>query len=107
MDGIVRERVIDDEIALAAEVADDRHVRGMPADENNGVLGVLPRGDGIFQLFVDGLLAAEQTAGRGAAPVVRGGLLRCLDRFRPAGHTGVIVGAEVQDLAPVVERGIA
>ena len=107
VDGIVRERVIDDEIALAAEVADDRHVRGMPADENNGVLGMLPRGDGIFQLFVDGLLAAEQTAGRGAAPVVRGGLLRCLDRFRAAGHTGVIVGAEIQDLAPVMERGIA
>mgnify|MGYP006978591752 FL=1 len=57
VDGIVRERVIDDEIALAAEVADDRHIRGMPADENNGVLGMLPRGDGIFQLFVDGLLA--------------------------------------------------
>lgn len=51
VDGIVRERVIDDEIALAAEVADDRHIRGMSADENNGVLGMLPRGDGIFQLL--------------------------------------------------------
>lgn len=68
VDGIVRERVIDDEIALAAEVADDRHIRGMSADENNGVLGMLPRGNGIFQLFVDGLLAAEQTAGEALHP---------------------------------------
>ena len=94
-------------IALAAEVADDRYVCGMPADENDGVLGMLPRGDGGLQLFVNGLFAAEQTAGRGAAPVMRGGLLRGPDRFRPAGHAGIVIGAEVQNFAAVVERGIA
>ena len=48
LDGVVRQRIVDDQIALAAEIAYHRYVGGVPADTDQRVLGVLPVGDFPF-----------------------------------------------------------
>ncbi len=45
-DGVVSHGVVDDKVVLAAEIAHDGDVGGVPAHQHQRVLGVFPLGNG-------------------------------------------------------------
>ena len=98
--------IVEDQVVLAAEVADEGHVGGMAADADHGVLGVLPVRDLLLQVLMDLLLAGQEAAAAGAGAVlVDGGLGGVLD-FLPAAHAHIVVAAELQDFLAVDDAGI-
>ena len=105
-DGVMVDGVVEDQVPLAAEIADDGHVGGMAADQHQGAFGVLPLGQGGLQLLVQGLFPGQQAAARGGGAIQVDGSLRGLHGLLPAGHAGIVVGAEVQDPLAVHQAGV-
>ena len=106
LDGVVRQRVVHDQVVLAAEVAHERHVGGVPADQHQRVLGVLPVGDFLLQLLVQLLFARQQAAAAGAGAVFVDRVLGGFHHLGSAAHARVVVGAEVEHLVPVHDAGV-
>ena len=98
-DAVVRQGVVQHQVAGADEVADDRLVGGMSAHEAQGRLGAQEAGDRPLQLAVQVLLAGRQAAGRDAGAVAVDGLLGGLRHRRVARHPHVIVTGEVDQFA--------
>ena len=73
-DAVVRQRVVQDQVAGAEQVADDRLVGRVAADEHDRVFGADEVGDAAFQLAVQRLLAGDQPAGRDARAVAGHGV---------------------------------
>ena len=83
-DAVVRQLVVQDQIAGAEQVADGRFVRGVAADEDDRVFDAEESAMVLFQFHVDGLLARDQPAGRHAGAVsVDGPLAAARLRRRP------------------------
>ncbi len=61
---VVDQRIMDDEILRAEQVADGRHVGGMAAHEHDAVVDAVYLGQGALQFTVNGALAGDQAARR-------------------------------------------
>ena len=106
LDGVVGQRVVNDQVAPAAEIAHHRHVGGMPAYADQRILGVLPVGDFPLQFLIQAFFACQQAAAAGAGAVpVDGGLGGLLDLLAAA-HAHIVVAAEVEYLLPGHQAGV-
>src|SRR5690606_16536013 len=98
--GVV-ERVRDDRVVLAEQRLEQPAVRVKAGSVEDGVLRAEEVRDGLLQLLVQVLGAADE-AHRGHAETVGvQRVLRGLDHRRVVGQAQVVVGAEVEHLAPV------
>ena len=79
-DAVMRQSVVQHEIAGAEQVADRCFVGRMSADEHNRILHADEVGDGPLQLAMDRFLARHQAAGRYAGA-------ETVDGVRAAGLT--------------------
>src|SRR5690606_2935039 len=103
--GVV-ERVGDDRVLLAQQRLEQPAVGIEAGGVEDRVLGAEEIGDGLLELLVQVLGAADE-AHRGHAEAVRvQRFLRRLDHRRMVGQAQVVVGAEVEHRAPVVERDL-
>ena len=106
-DAVVREAVVDDEVAGAEEVADDADVGRVAADHDDA----RPRCRGsaasaLLELAVERLLARGDAARRDRRAVALGGGCGGARDVGVAGEAEVVVRGEVQDLAAVDDGGV-
>ena len=106
-DAVVREAVVDHQVAFAEQVPDHGDVGGVAADQSDRVLGAEQLRQLELQFAVDGLLAGEQARRRaGAAPSAHRVRHR-LGHRGVARHAQVVVAGEVDHLGAVDDRGVA
>ena len=96
--GVVQ-RVGDDGVLVGEQRLEDTAVRIEAGGVEDRVLGAEVVGDGLFELLVDVLAAADETDRRHAEAALVHRVLGGLDEARVVGETQVVVGAEVQYLA--------
>ena len=60
------QRVVQNQVAGAKQMAESRFVRAMAADEDQGRVGADEFGDRAFQFLMDRLFARDEPAGRDA-----------------------------------------
>ena len=102
--GIMGQRVIDNEVALAREAADEGHIGRPSSRADNGVLRVLPSGNSLFQLPIDGFFPGEDTGAGSGSAVFLYGVYRGLHGLGIAGHAEVVIRAKIDD-GPAVDHG--
>ena len=103
-DAVVGQRIVDDQIFRADQMADRRFVGRVSADHQDRILHPDPTGNAFFQLTVDRFLARHQSAGRHAGAVFLdriGGRPR--DR-RVTGQTQIVVRRKRDQLLAVDHR---
>lgn len=98
-DRVVGQRVVHDEVPVAQQRTQERHVGGVPADKAHGVVHAQEGRQGVLQLGVQRDLSADEP-GRGHRRAVL--LDRCGDRcgdVRVTVRADVVVGDEVDHVA--------
>ncbi len=100
-DAVMRQGVVQDQIAGAEQVADRSFVGRMAADVDDGIFGADEFGNCPLQFAMHGLFARNQPAGRDAGSVTVDGVLGGLGHHRIARHADVVVAGEVDQLAAV------
>ena len=102
-DGGVVQRVGDDGVLRREKRLEDTAVGVEAGGVEDGVIGVEILGDGLFQLAVAVLRAADEADGGHAVAALVHGLFRRLNQAGAVGEAEVVVGAEVEGLAAVLE----
>mmetsp|Transcript_49423 Transcript_49423/g.122833 ORF Transcript_49423/g.122833 Transcript_49423/m.122833 type:complete len:400 (+) Transcript_49423:187-1386(+) len=92
----VVERIGEHGVLLRQDGLEETCVGVETGGEEDGVLCAVEGGDGVLELLVDVLRAADEAHARHAQPVRRERLLRDLDEPRVVGEAEVVVGAEVE-----------
>jgi len=100
-DGGVVQLVADDGVGLGQQRLEQAAVGVEGRRIEDGVLQADEARDALFQRLVQVLGAADEAHRAEAVAVGAQGLMRGLDDGRVAGQAQVVVGAEVDDLAPV------
>ena len=98
-DAGVVERVADDGVVGREQRLEHAAVGVEAGGVEDGVLRLEVIGDGLLELFVHVLRAADEAHARHAVAAAVHGLLGGLDEARVVGETQVVVGAEVEHLA--------
>ena len=102
-DGGVVQRVGDDGVIGTEQRLEDTAVGIEAGGIEDGVVGMEVLRDGLFQFAVTVLGAADEADGGHAVATFVHGLLRGFDQARIVGQAEVVVGAEVEGLAAVLE----
>ena len=102
-DARVIERIRDDRVLLVRQRLEQAAVRVEAGRVEDRILGAEEFGEAALQLAMDGLRAAYETHGSHSVPVAVEGRVGSGDDSRMVREPEVIVGAEVDDLAAVLE----
>ena len=105
-DAVVRQSVVEHEVARAQQVPDHRLVRGVPAHQGHRIVGAQEAAHFPFQFDVKRPLPGDQPAGRCAGAVAVDGLLGGLADGRVARHAEIVVAREVDQLPAVDGRHV-
>ena len=101
---VVGELVVENEIVGIEQRADGRDVGGVAADEGDGGLGLVEVGQRGFELAMQRPLPGDDAAGRHRRPVLVDRRLGCRDDHGMAVEPEIVVGGEVDVVAPVDGR---
>src|SRR5438046_600654 len=94
-DAVVDERVVDDYVVAAEQMADDGHIGRMAADQHDAVLGAMNPRQRLLQFAVDRALPRYHAAGRYRGAVAIDRRLRGFGDPRIAVQPDVVVGREI------------
>src|SRR6516225_11355847 len=61
-DAVVDQRVVHDNVIASEQMTDDRHVGGVAADQNDGVLRAMHLGERTLECAMNGALTRDRTA---------------------------------------------
>ena len=103
---VVRQGVVEDQVAGSHQVSDHGLVGGVSADEAQCGLGSQELGDLPLEFDVEILFARDEPTGRDAGAVFSRGVLSRLDDDRVARHADIVVTREVDHLAAVDGRAV-
>ncbi len=101
-DGSVVQRVGDDGVVLVEQRLKHTAVGVEGRRVQDGVFGAEELGDGLFQLLVHGLCAADETHRRQAVAVLLGRIDGSLRHPLLAGQAEVVIGAHINQRAAVL-----
>ena len=102
--GVMGQRIVNNQIPFSAEIAHKSDVGGMSADQDQCIVAPLPVGNFPLQLTVDGFFPGEQPAAAGGRSVLIDGCLRRFRNFLPSGHPHVVIAGKIQ-LSDAVHQG--
>ena len=98
------ERIADDGILLVKQRFEQAAVRIEAGGIENRILHRQIRAQALLQLAMHALRAADEAHRRHAVAIARQALMRGLDHGRMIGQSQIIVGAQIDHLAPVGKR---
>ena len=102
-DAVVDQRIVHDHVVAAEQMADDRDIGRMAADQRDGVLGAVNARQRPFQLAVDRPLAGHRAARRHRGAVAVDRRLRRRGDSRVAVEPEIIVRGEI-DVGAVADQ---
>ena len=100
LDGVMRQRVVYDQVVLATKIAYERHVCGVPAHAHQRAFGMLPVRQLALQLLVQALFSRQQPAAARTGTIPVDSVLCGLLHLGPAAHPHIVIAAEIQHLMP-------
>ena len=106
-DRVVRQDVVDDEVARAHQVPDGRDVGRVPRDEDDRRRRAEEGRECALEVAMDLLFAGDEAARARTGAVAIDRILGCGDDLRILRHAHVVVGAEVGQRPAVHVRGTA